>query len=753
MKKTNLSASIKSFNSLRSGSGSVTSLSSAKSFVSTFSAKSDSGISLPAPKVSHMQELPNVQEEITSHSFHRMWDSDPTLNKKRVAAGSSGGNSKKDMHNGCLSNLSKATGLCSMGEKEKSKAMQSVESKLMKAIKEVNESDISENNTPLNSPGPALITALKAKKDTKFPFIESKTEVVQKSDTDDPALSSNPQTNPNLCDNKKSEGFLTFDELKAKVKAMPKFRTFHHTSGGSVDRGSMQDKREKFGKQMSLHDELLSHERLTANEEMRKKIQKQQSLPDNQDLPKRKSLKEGLMEVVSKSKQFESLKQSLVILRGNASTVIEESETPKDKEPPVEISEDTKPPIPPLPPPPLPPQNTLKSGIVRIWQSWRNTERTEGPSFTHKKGVSIQPIEVRGHHVGGKDAAGRRNIFQRRRGGSSPLSPQQLEALVREDSMSPTSFRRCCMDCPGGDIVILDQSGNMRERKLSRGGEASDSSSKDGSIQSDTSIDSEDSCVSVIFVPHPDGKFGLTGELPANEMIKGNLVASSSSTRKQSNSSESSNESGKTSPIQSPGLRLPQASPTKISTTAKLSIIDASETSLPHYHRSDSRCLPLEKIDERHTESESEAEKELLKTQAEADPLMDVIQEEVCMPFQQQQLRIEQRSLEKIEEKAEEVEGGEKVEEEEVKDQHVENKSSQALETKKPLLHRRLSSQKSFEMEDIPDEPKKKLHQSASVRRLKSPRERKRASRPLPLPPNPKYDYPIGKLQLFKFTS
>ena len=209
-----------------------------------------------------------------------------------------------------------------MGEKEKSKAMQSVESKLMKAIKEVNESDISENNTPLNSPGPALLTALKAK-NTKFPFQDqpSKTEeLVQKSDTTE-----------NCDTTKDSEGLLTFDELKAKIKAMPKFRTFHVTSGGSVDRGSIQERREKWGKQVSLHDELLSHERLTANEEMRKKIQKQQSLPDN-DLPKRaRSLKEGLMEVVSKSKQFESLKQSLVILRGNTSTVVEEKEplTPK----------------------------------------------------------------------------------------------------------------------------------------------------------------------------------------------------------------------------------------------------------------------------------------------------------------------------------------------------------------------------------------------------------------------------------------
>ena len=77
------------------------------------------------------------------------------------------------------------------------------------------------------------------------------------------------------------------------------------------------------------------------------------------------------------------------------------------------------------------------------------------------------------------------------------------------------------MDYGSGELVIVDQTGTIRERKLSRGGgEASDSSSKDGSIQSDTSLDSEDSCVSVIFVPHPDGKFGMTGE-PVPELISG----------------------------------------------------------------------------------------------------------------------------------------------------------------------------------------------------------------------------------------
>ena len=108
----------------------------------------------------------------------------------------------------------------------------------------------------------------------------------------------------------------------------------------------------------------------------------------------------------------------------------------------------------------------IKSGIVRIWQSWRSADRSEGPSFTHKRGVTIQPIEVRGSNSGPykeSGAACRRNLFQRRRGGSSPLSPQQLEALAREDSMSPTSFRRsqCCVQ----RISLIGLLGQITSRK------------------------------------------------------------------------------------------------------------------------------------------------------------------------------------------------------------------------------------------------------------------------------------------------
>ena len=325
------------------------------------------------------------------------------------------------------------------------------------------------------------------------------------------------------------------------------------------------------------------------------------------------------------------------------------------------------------------------------------------------------------------------------------------------------------MDCPGGDIVIVDQSGNIRERKQSRGGEASDSSSKDGSIQSDTSLDSEDSCVSVIFVPHPDGKFGLTGE-PVADLIKGSIP------RKQSNSSESSEstQSGKTSPILSPGMRL-QASPTKTGIPGKtLTKIELFRQSVGAFetHAIVSRnvgedviscsetvyCLTdrtLEKIDERHTESESEAEKDqivppsLIIQSANVDEEIkeEQVKEEVqgnnTIPFVLEPIT---EILEPItENEPKELQEQEIPKEEvvDVKPEDQENlKESEVPQVK--FLQRRLSSQKSYEAEDMLDkQPQTSPDKSrpAVKRRLKSSKERQRAKKPLP--PKLKYDYPI----------
>ena len=108
----------------------------------------------------------------------------------------------------------------------------------------------------------------------------------------------------------------------------------------------------------------------------------------------------------------------------------------------------------------------------------------------------------------------------------SPKSPRQKQSMenVGGDSSSFTSLsptvRRCCVE-------IFDDSGQNKDRRLS-------DSSKDSSIPSDTSLDSEDSCISVIFVPKP-------GEQDNNRSI------SDRSTSNSSGSSESPKSPGKVS--------------------------------------------------------------------------------------------------------------------------------------------------------------------------------------------------------------
>ena len=64
----------------------------------------------------------------------------------------------------------------------------------------------------------------------------------------------------------------------------------------------------------------------------------------------------------------------------------------------------------------------------------------------------------------------------------SPKQQFEVFAAAEGSALSPT-LRKCCMDCPGGDLVIVQEP--LRERRSSRGDANSDSSStsKDGSIQ------------------------------------------------------------------------------------------------------------------------------------------------------------------------------------------------------------------------------------------------------------------------------
>ncbi|CAG0893027.1 unnamed protein product [Darwinula stevensoni] len=110
-------------------------------------------------------------------------------------------------------------------------------------------------------------------------------------------------------------------------------------------------------------------------------------------------------------------------------------------------------------------QETLRNGFAKIFQSWRS----ESGQFPRT--------------VPGPAEARRRSLWQR--GHQEPESKAgpgrtSLETILVEDHR----------------IIV-------RERKMSRE-ENSDSSSKDNSFQSDASMDSEDSFVSVIYVPKPE---------------------------------------------------------------------------------------------------------------------------------------------------------------------------------------------------------------------------------------------------------
>ena len=154
------------------------------------------------------------------------------------------------------------------------------------------------------------------------------------------------------------------------------------------------------------------------------------------------------------------------------------------------------------------PKNSLRVGISKMLTRWKTETRDsngDAKSFTQKKGVNIDPINVFGaiRRDQSLDSATRRGLFHKK-GAFSPKSPKEwLEVSSGRDCgessglLSP-SLRRCCLECP-------EEGTHEGGRRLSRGEGGSDSS-KDGSIQSDTSLDSEDSCVSVIFVPSHEDK-------------------------------------------------------------------------------------------------------------------------------------------------------------------------------------------------------------------------------------------------------
>ena len=238
-------------------------------------------------------------------------------------------------------------------------------------------------------------------------------------------------------------------------------------------------------KQVSLNDELFFLQRREERENIKEKIKRQQSLPECNFLSeeKPKTFRDSFL-AVTQTKKFDIFLEGITKLRKSSVARTEERCSP---------------------PPPEDPggeRTSLKVGIAKMLNKWK-TETDDNPkSFTQKRGVTIDPINVfslrRDQSL--DSAATRRGLFHRK--GALSGSPNQLEGGLggsgaeNPNLLSPT-MRRCCLECP-------DDSGHSQERRLSQGGS---DSSKDSSIQSDTSLDSEDSCISVIYIAKP----GITG--------------------------------------------------------------------------------------------------------------------------------------------------------------------------------------------------------------------------------------------------
>ena len=235
-------------------------------------------------------------------------------------------------------------------------------------------------------------------------------------------------------------------------------------------------------KQASLNDEIFYAERQNEREAIKEKLRRQRSLPDGNfstdEEEKPKTFKDSIL-AVTNTKKFDILRESITKLRHREeSKPTETSETGGGNQ-----------------------SSSLKVGISKMLNRWKseaadnkNDDDNVGgmKSFTQKRGVNIDPINVFGglRRDQSLDSATRRGLFHRK-GAWSPKSPKQLEAS--EGGLLSPNLRRCCLEAPedGGH-----HDGGQRRPSGS-------DSSKDSSIQSDTSLDSEDSCISVIFVPRP----------------------------------------------------------------------------------------------------------------------------------------------------------------------------------------------------------------------------------------------------------
>lgn len=221
-------------------------------------------------------------------------------------------------------------------------------------------------------------------------------------------------------------------------------------------------------KQSSLNDEFICIDRFLEKEKLKQSIQKQSSL--NEDLiygnrpERRESLRESLF--TTQFRRLQNIRESFQRLRTASLDRFEREKS----------------------------DSSIKKGLVKLLQSWKSeilVPKDGKTGYFSRDGAEGEAEDTEGQ---GADAAHSGSMTDDQKHTDARRRGQGMIHQLGRSCDSAEALRTCLVE---KKLLSREPS----ERKPSR--EESSDSSKENSFQSDTSLDSEDSCVSVIFVPKP----------------------------------------------------------------------------------------------------------------------------------------------------------------------------------------------------------------------------------------------------------
>ena len=253
------------------------------------------------------------------------------------------------------------------------------------------------------------------------------------------------------CEEEDSSACVATDDAGESLPAPVKPQTTDRRRAGQVR------------KQGSMNDYLLSCDRLDERENLKRSFPRQTSLGDDKVLACRRS-------------PVKSVKNEAAPPPLPQPPLVQPAD--KDKEsrtdPPVSEVKDF---------------SSLRNGLVRMWQSIRGDPKVPaavpaGGNVLQRAAAKHFPSLLETHNAAVYRVLSKEDI----------RSPSRLPSAGQDFNFA---FAKCCAE------QDLDDRVRPASHRLSYRDEGSDSS-KDSSLQSDTSVDSEDSCISVIYVPRPD---------------------------------------------------------------------------------------------------------------------------------------------------------------------------------------------------------------------------------------------------------